>query len=104
MATVLFLQDLFEEYTGTTILSACLKRAGHSTDILIERKINKIIQCIKETSPDLIAFSVMTGPHKWGLETAKEINYITDDQINLLKEWRDDPFEWGEKHGFPKVN
>jgi len=37
------------------------------------------------------------------LETAKEINFLTDEQIGLLAEWRKDPFNWGEKHGFPKV-
>jgi len=38
------------------------------------------------------------------LETAKEINYLTDEQIELLAEWKKDPFNWGEKHGFSKVN
>ena len=37
------------------------------------------------------------------LEVAKEIGYMTDDQIKLLEEWRADPFGWGEKQGFPKV-
>lgn len=37
------------------------------------------------------------------LETAKKIGYMSDMQINLLKEWKDNPFEWGEKHGFSKI-
>lgn len=37
------------------------------------------------------------------LEVAKETDYVTEEQIALLKEWRANPFEWGEKHGFPKV-
>ncbi len=37
------------------------------------------------------------------LETAKEINYLSQEQVDILKEWRNDPFGWGEKHGFPKV-
>ena len=37
------------------------------------------------------------------LETAKEMNYLTNEQIKLLEEWRADPLNWGEKHGFPKV-
>jgi orotate phosphoribosyltransferase len=37
------------------------------------------------------------------LAVAIEANYITDDQLSLLKEWRADPFGWGEKHGFPKI-
>ena len=37
------------------------------------------------------------------LETAKSGGFLTEDQIALLAEWRKDPFGWGEKHGFPKV-
>jgi orotate phosphoribosyltransferase len=37
------------------------------------------------------------------LETAKSGGFLTEDQIALLAEWREDPFGWGEKHGFPKV-
>ena len=37
------------------------------------------------------------------LETAKAGGFLTEDQIVLLAEWRKDPFGWGEKHGFPKV-
>jgi orotate phosphoribosyltransferase len=38
------------------------------------------------------------------LETAKSGGFLTEDQIALLAEWREDPFGWGEKHGFPKVD
>lgn len=58
------------------ILSACLKRAGHSTDVLIEKRHNRILLYIKEYNPDIIAFSVMTGPHKWALEIAHEIKKV----------------------------
>jgi len=37
------------------------------------------------------------------LDVAKEISYLTIEQIEFLKEWRAEPFKWGEKHGFPKV-
>jgi hypothetical protein len=29
--------------------------------------------------------------------------YINDYEKELLDEWRLDPFNWGEKQGFPKV-
>ncbi len=38
------------------------------------------------------------------LEVAKETGYINSEQEKMLAEWRTDPFNWGEKHGFPKVN
>ena len=37
------------------------------------------------------------------LEVAKETGYVDDAQVKMLAEWRADPFGWGEKHGFPKV-
>ena len=37
------------------------------------------------------------------LEVAKEKEYVNQEQIEMLEEWRTDPFRWGEKHGFPKI-
>ncbi len=36
------------------------------------------------------------------LETAIKNEYIKKDQLENLKGWRLDPFNWGERHGFPK--
>lgn len=37
------------------------------------------------------------------LETARAGGFLSGDQISLLENWREDPFGWGEAHGFPKV-
>jgi len=37
------------------------------------------------------------------LEAAGKGGFLGADQIALLAEWREDPFGWGEKNGFPKV-
>ena len=37
------------------------------------------------------------------LDVAGSGDFLTDEQISLLEAWREDPFGWGEKHGFPKV-
>lgn len=37
------------------------------------------------------------------LQVATETGYINQQQAAMLAEWRADPFNWGEKHGFPKV-
>ena len=29
--------------------------------------------------------------------------YVDETGAALLKEWREDPFGWGEKHGFPPL-
>ena len=36
------------------------------------------------------------------LDVAVREKYISENQLLALKEWRADPFNWGEKHGFPK--
>ena len=36
------------------------------------------------------------------VKTAEEIGYITREEAEALHEWREDPFGWGEKRGFPK--
>ncbi|MDD5253954.1 MAG: orotate phosphoribosyltransferase [Candidatus Nanoarchaeia archaeon] len=36
------------------------------------------------------------------LEVAKETKYINEQQERSLREWRLDPFGWGEKHGHPR--
>jgi orotate phosphoribosyltransferase len=38
------------------------------------------------------------------LETARSGGFLGEEQIALLEDWREDPFGWGEKHGFPKVD
>lgn len=37
------------------------------------------------------------------LLTALEEGEINEQQHEMLKDWRSTPFEWGAKHGFPKV-
>ena len=37
------------------------------------------------------------------LKVARETRYINQKQEKMLAEWRADPFGWGEKHSFPKV-
>jgi orotate phosphoribosyltransferase len=37
------------------------------------------------------------------LDVARSGGYLSGEQIELLADWRKDPFGWGAKHGFPKV-
>ena len=34
---------------------------------------------------------------------AERTGYLTGSQVKVLSSWREDPFGWGEKHGFHKV-
>ncbi|MCF0238722.1 MAG: orotate phosphoribosyltransferase [Sphaerochaetaceae bacterium] len=36
------------------------------------------------------------------ISIAKETGYIKEDQVEILQQWSLDPFEWGNKNGFPK--
>ena len=38
------------------------------------------------------------------LDVARAGGYLSEEQMTLLAEWREDPFGWGAKHGFPKVD
>lgn len=37
------------------------------------------------------------------IDTASKYGKIKKEDVSMLKEWRADPFNWGEKHGFPQV-
>lgn len=45
----------------------------------------------------LLSFSVL-------LQYASETQTVTQKQAALLRSWRQNPFEWGDQHGFPKTN
>jgi radical SAM superfamily enzyme YgiQ (UPF0313 family) len=70
---VLFIQNLFAEYMGVMYLSAILKQEGVPTDIIIENKIENIVNYIETFKPKIIAFSVITGLHKFPLAVGKII-------------------------------
>jgi orotate phosphoribosyltransferase len=38
------------------------------------------------------------------LDVARTSGLLSDHQIALLENWREDPFGWGEAHGFPKAD
>jgi len=73
MAKVLFIQNIPFEYMGPMYLSALLKKNGHSCRLLILSEHKNYLHEIAEYDPDLIAFSTMTGPHRWVLKTAEAI-------------------------------
>lgn len=37
------------------------------------------------------------------LQVAVDTGYVNRQQAKMLEEWREDPFTWGEKRGFPRV-
>lgn len=63
--------------------------------------LDKAVQKFDTLNPKCNTRSLLTYDKL--LETAKETGYINNQQGRMLNEWRGDPFNWGEKHGFPKI-
>ena len=83
MANILFLQNLPFEYMGPMYISALLKKHGHRCRLIIVSEHKDYLDEIREYDPDIIAFSTMTGPHKWVLETAEKVKTIVDKPVIL---------------------
>lgn len=73
MAKIVFVQNQWTEYLGVMYISAVLKKNGHSTDVLISSSAKKIIRELSTLKPDIVAFPVITGFHRWSEATASEI-------------------------------
>jgi radical SAM superfamily enzyme YgiQ (UPF0313 family) len=83
MAKILFLQNLPFEYMGPMYISALLKKHGHDCRLIIVSESRDYIREVIDFDPDLIAFSTMTGPHKWVLATAAAIKKSLNKPIIL---------------------
>jgi len=64
-------------------------------------ELSKGKEAFESLTPRCIVDSLLTYDKL--LEIAKKKGYIDAQQTKMLAEWRQDPFGWGEKHGFPKV-
>jgi orotate phosphoribosyltransferase len=63
--------------------------------------LEKAAEQFESLHPPCAHTSLLTFPVL--LDVARTGGFLSEDQIMLLAEWREDPFGWGEKHGFPKV-
>jgi orotate phosphoribosyltransferase len=63
--------------------------------------LEKAAEQFESLDPPCDHTSLLTFPTL--LDVALTGGFLTDEQIALLAEWREDPFGWGEKHGFPKA-
>ena len=80
MAHVIFAQEMFFPLQSTQVLSAYLKRAGHTTDVAIGSPSEIVKFCKKEKS-DLIAFSVLTSYRNHMLASVDELKEAKIDSI-----------------------
>ncbi|MBU1854489.1 MAG: hypothetical protein KKF89_02115, partial [Nanoarchaeota archaeon] len=63
--------------------------------------LNKAAEEFATLNPKCNVTSVLT--YDTLLKEAEETEYINPEDSEVLAEWRADPFNWGERHGFPKV-
>ena len=80
MAHVIFAQEMYFPLQSTQVLSAYLKRAGHTTDVAIGSPSEIVRYCKKEKS-DLIAFSVLTSYRNHMLATVDALKESKTDSI-----------------------
>ena len=99
---VVVVEDLIS--TGASFAKeadACINAGAEVTCVLaiFNYELESSKELITKTGYDV--YSVLT--YKQLLVTAENLNYIQPDNIQLLKEWREDQPNWGEKHGFSAV-
>jgi len=80
MAHVIFAQEMYFPLQSTQVLSAYLKRAGHTTDLAIGSPA-KIVEFCKKRKSDLIAFSVLTSYRNHMLATVDALKETEIDSI-----------------------
>jgi len=72
MAKIVFIQqDSLFEHFGTEYLSSFLKQNGHEVDMIIENRKKKLVELVRKSNPDLVAFSCTTGIHLWAIDIAR---------------------------------
>jgi len=64
--------------------------------------LDDAVQAFESLNPRCEVKSLLTYDKL--LEVAKETGYINKEQAEMLAEWRANPKDWGEKHGFPKID
>lgn len=74
MAKIIFIQDSLFDLHAIQYLSAVLKQAHHKVDLfVINAEKEKIISKIRDSKPDIIAFSITSMNHDWAINISKKV-------------------------------
>ena len=57
--------------------------------------------CFSKLTPPCTTDSLITYPML--LDEALKVKYLKEEEVILLQDWSNDPFNWGAKHGFPQI-
>lgn len=79
---VVFLERLAMEKLGLMYVSAMVRRAGHDSELFLEGAEGpRFLDRIVDSAPDVVAFSVTTGMHRWALDVAARVKARTNTTI-----------------------
>lgn len=101
---VLVIEDLISTGGSSAKEVAMARSLGAKTDDIISiftYSLDEAAGQFTKLVPGCRVHSILT--YDTLLEVAGNMGYLNQDDEILLKEWRKDPFNWGEKHGFPKA-
>lgn len=102
--SVLVIEDLIS--TGGSSASAvqAVRNAGGKVDVIVSIFNYGLDKAVEEFNALKTRCKVLSLlDYDTLLTVAGDSSYLRPNQIEILKEWRIDPFNWGTKHGFPKV-
>lgn len=101
---VVVIEDLISTGGSSARAVEAVREAKGSCDwclSIFSYGLEKAAEQFEALDPPCNFTSLLTFPVL--LETALTGGFLSDDQIALLADWREDPFGWGEKNGFPKA-
>jgi len=100
---VVLIEDLISTGGSSARAVQAIRNANGRCDYclsIFNYGLDKAVQAFSELDPECQVRSLLT--YDTLLKVARETGYINEQQAEMLAEWRASPFEWGEKHGFPK--
>ena len=102
-ANVLLIEDLIS--TGSSSIKAveAVRAANgvcNTCFAIFTYGFQKAEDAFAALSPKCDMYTILSYPIM--LKTALETGYVNESQAKSLAEWRESPFEWGAKHGWPK--
>lgn len=101
---VILIEDLISTGESSARAVQGIRNANGNCDYCISifnYGLDRAVQAFDTLNPKCKVRSLLN--YETLLKFARETGYINNQQVGMLAEWRADPFGWGEKHGFPKV-
>ncbi len=102
--SVVVIEDLISTGGSSARAVEAVREAGGAAGwclAIFSYGLERAAEAFAALDPPCRCRSLLTFPVL--LEVARTGGFLSNQQIALLADWREDPFGWGEKHGFPKA-